>query len=257
MDPDPTILPPPPGPRPVAPWLRRGSQFTLTLLPVVILLTIAILSWQRGLRNPVSPQAVTPSNPRIELRLLDVELRGRKAGSKTWAIWAREVEVSRDQNSVYLKGKPHGTFYNIKDWSRKESPAPLPPAVLPAPAGTGFAIPPPPVAPRPTASPERLHTIKWRAQIGEYTFAHPGITEQLVLRGDVAIESDERDTVSTREVQWLPEENRLICPTRTRLRAHEGTVIEADRAVTNTQLEVLELYGKIDFTVPVKRHQEL
>ncbi|MBC7542197.1 MAG: hypothetical protein H7338_05640, partial [Candidatus Sericytochromatia bacterium] len=105
-------------------------KWTQVLVPVVVVFGLCGMGYWFYTHRAHNPAAVPPPakpDTEIELRFHNVELRGRKNGQGHWIIRSKQVDVSRDQRYAYLKQRPNGTFFNIKDWN--------PPAALPGQAG--------------------------------------------------------------------------------------------------------------------------
>ncbi|HEY9841664.1 MAG TPA: LPS export ABC transporter periplasmic protein LptC, partial [Candidatus Obscuribacterales bacterium] len=199
-------------------FLRR--LYRPWMLPAVSLLAIAALIygfWKVGARNPAAIQPKSKPDDSISLRFEDVELRGRKQGTPFFTIMADKVEVSRDSSTVrFLKGKnktkPHGEFYNLKDWEED---------------ATG-ALP-------------RRRAITWESNEAIFNTQD----QNLSMKGDVRIKTDVGDTILTEEMLWNRNAETLTSNTRTRVHTHKDTYLQSNKLKVETRTKALFLDGQV------------
>ncbi|MGE5708064.1 MAG: hypothetical protein ACM3YO_07000, partial [Bacteroidota bacterium] len=105
-------------------FFRNWKVFLVFLL--ILAGGVYALRQQKGQAlNPFLPAPVR-MQPQIELQFNKVVMQGRQKGVKRWNIWSKQVQISQDQQFVYFENRPHGSFYNLKDWAATESASPQP-----------------------------------------------------------------------------------------------------------------------------------
>ncbi|MBM3259173.1 MAG: hypothetical protein FJY99_05460 [Candidatus Sericytochromatia bacterium] len=207
---------------------RQGLMAALAMAVVVVPCVI----WLRRPeipRNTLLKPVEAAMRPEIELQFEQVEVRGRDKGLARWDIQVPEMTAGQNQRVIQFVGKPKGRFVNLKDW-KADPAATLPPAAV--------AVGP---TPRPAPSPE-VRTLRWAAREAEYDNDY----EELTIRGAATFTTDDKDTLTTEEARYKVREHRMNLPRRLRLKSHDGKMlVQADKASADTQLEILELAGRV------------
>lgn len=216
-------------------FLKKEIKFPKLYRPwqlyILILMGLIVLGYWFIKSKPYNPAGVTPpvkKDAQVELRFKKVEIRGRKEGRAYWIIQSNEVDVSKpDQRFVYFKKKNRGSFYNLKDWSKPMDSTGSPTKD----EETGDGTPP-----------ERLRTFTWKADYAEYDTSE----ENLTLRNNVRIVTDDKDIITTDVLRWLNKEEKVYCDSKTKIVDHKGTpVIVADKVIGDVKLDVLDLKGNV------------
>lgn len=198
-------------------YLRR--LYRPWMLSVVSLLAIGAMIygfWRLNASNPAAPKrAEKQPDQSVSLRFENVELRGRKQGTPFFTILAEKVEVSKNNELVtFLKGKtkPHGEFYNLKDWEEDASGA------LP-----------------------KRRAITWEANKAVFNTTD----QNLSMLGEVKIRTDAGDTITTEEMLWNRNEQTLTSNTRTKVHTHQDTYLQSNKLKVETRTKALFLEGQV------------
>lgn len=213
-------------------YLRRYYQSWM--LPLFSLALIGALIYGFWKLSPSNPAAIEPppkSDETIELRFFGVELRGRKEGTPFFTILADKVDVSRDQRYVtFLKEaqKPHGEFFNLKDWELEEN-------------GEGSGEPP------------QRRSILWESDTAIYDFT----MEKLTMQEQVKITTDLDDLILTDEMIWSKKDDTLESSTRSKITTHHKTYMESDRLKVETKEKTLFLDGKVFIEMRLGKDQRI
>lgn len=243
---------------PIRAFLRNWKVFLVFLL--ILAGGVYALRQQKGqAMNPFLPAPVR-MQPQIELQFNQVVMQGRQKGVKRWNIWSKQVQISQDQQFVYFENRPHGSFYNLKDWAATESapltqpsgpPLPFPGAVRVGSMGQPLSavVPPPlpndPRVPLPSPSPSyytgKVRSADWVADRAEFdTYA-----ESLRLKGHVIITTDEKDQVKTDTVEYRSREKLVLMPQPLTFRSHEEATVAARQATADMRIDTLDLKGRV------------
>jgi len=209
--------------------------------------------WRNPIYNPAGPQ-VQAAKSQIEVRFKDAVVKGRKQGTPYWTVYAKTVESERQSSKVFFKDKPNGEFYNLKDWS-KNSENNSPQNVV---TGPGVNVTNPagntPTSTPATPTAERLRTFIWNADEAEYDQE----TEDLTLRKNVSIVTDDKDTIKTDELLWKNSEEKAVSNKRTTITGKDGKpVIYADRLEADVKLDILNLKGNVEIITELTEDQQL
>ena len=197
-------------------YLRRFYRpWMLTVLSLLAIVGMGLGFWKLRPSNPVAPEPKPVPDQSISLRFEKVELRGRKQGTPFFTILAEKVEVTKDNRYVnFLKGngKPHGEFYNLKDWEED-----------------------------PTGAEPKRRAITWESNEASYDT----IEKNLVMRGEVRIKTDAGDTIETEEMIWSQSQETLISNTRTKIHTHQDTYLNSNKVKVETRSKSLFLEGQV------------
>lgn len=211
--------------------LGRWRQGVIALLAVA-LIVVPCIWWLRRPeipRNTLLKPVEARMRPELELQFEGVEVRGRDKGIARWEIQVPEMTAGQNQRVIEFVGKPRGRFVNLKDWKANPE-ATLPPAIVP--------IGP---TPRPAETPT-VRSVRWTARSAEYDNDY----EELTIRGGATFTTDDKDVLTTEEARYKVREHRMNLPRRLLLKTRDGKMkVQADKASADTQLEVLELAGRV------------
>ncbi len=204
--------------------------------------------WKNPIYNPAGPQSQDVKSD-IEVRFLDAVVKGRRNGTAHWTAYSKIVESERNSSRVFFKDKPHGEFYNIKDWSKADSnnektnPSPFPSGI------------PAPISPQPINNqPDRLRTFTWDADTAEYNTE----TDDLILKKNVNIVTDDKDKIKTDELNWNNFSQKATSNTRTKITSAKGyPTVDADHVEGDVKLDLLNLKGHVEITTVLTDDQEL
>lgn len=195
---------------------RLYRPWMLSVLSVMAIGAMGYGFWKMQAKNPAAVLPDKPiTDPGISLRFEDVELRGRKMGTPFFTIRADKVEVSKDNRYVtFIKGKnkPHGEFYNLKDW--EEDPS----------GGT-----------------PRRRAITWEANKAIFDTQDQNLT----MEGQVRVKTDAGDRIQTEQMIWNRNEEMLSSDTRTLVDTHYDTHIGSNKLKVNTRTKALDLEGRV------------
>lgn len=174
-----------------------------------------------GAYNPVATKPPPKGSDDINTRFFKVLLKGRKEGTPFFEIEADVVEMRENFRYVDFKTgetKPHGRFFNMKDWENdlKSNPAPQ-------------------------AGPPVKRTIIWEAD--EAMFDRT--TEDLIMRNNVELLTDANDIVETDEMVWQKGPETLSSSTRTKIHTHKDTLMYGDTIDVKTRDKEMVLEGRV------------
>ncbi len=208
--------------RMVSPWVFSG---------VGMLLIGCILGgfWWLSPKNPVAVELPTRPDEQIGLRFYGVELRGRKQGTPFFTIFADEVEVSRDQRYIeFTKGskepisKPHGEFFNLKDWEALD--------------GDGSDNP---------------RSMTWEANLATYDSQ----LQNLHMEKEVEILTDLQDIIQTDDFLWSKQDQTLTSSTRSKIKTHQETYLESNNLKVETETKNMYLEGRVFIEMKIGEDQ--
>lgn len=203
---------------------RLYQPWMLSLVSLLAIGGMIYGFWKLNASNPAAIQPKTKGDDSISLRFEGVELRGRKQGTPFFTIQAEKVVVSKNNDEVtFLKGKtkPHGEFYNLKDWEEDASGA------LP-----------------------KRRAVTWEADKAVFNT----VDQNLSMLGGVKIKTDAGDTILTEEMLWNRNEQTLVSHTRTKVHTHQDTYLESNRLKVETNTKALTLEGQV--SIDMKLNQE-
>lgn len=201
--------------------IDMGYLWRAWILPLLGLATLGGMIfgfWQLSAKNPAAIPPPAPTDESISLRFDNVELHGRKQGTPFFTIYADRVEVTRDQRYVkFLKGKnkPHGEFYNLKDWE-------------------------PDIDPRKGPS-SLTRAVRWEAENAEYDYQ----TQSLKMQKNVEIVTDAGDVIKTDEMVWSRNDETLSSSTRSTIDSHDKNHLESDKLKVETRQKNIYLEGRV------------
>ena len=210
--------------RPASP--TRIKQFGQALRPLLPpLLSVALLVglgygfWRLGAHNPAAPAVKAKPDDQIGIRFYGVELRGKKQGTRFFSIFADQIEVTRDNRYVFFKGKnrPHGEFFNLKNWE----------AQLSSEFGENDE--------------NKARHLRWEAQRAEYDLQ----MENLTLSDRVKIISDAGDVIESDEIFWSKQEEALRSSKPTRMLTYKKSYFQSDKLEARTRLKEITLEGHV------------
>ena len=227
--------PPPPGLTPAEPpkapkpsrqlpgWLRAWPVYLLTVAVVAGTFYITRQRQQAGQADPLLP-AVIQLEQNIEIQFADVTMQGRQKGVQRWVITSPKVALSKDGRYTYFDPDPTGRFLNLKDWKAKdEEPG------------------------------EKVKSMDWKADKARFD----SFTEDLEMDGHAVITTDDKDVIKTERVEYKSRTKRVHMPTPVVIKMNDGTDIKGDALEANTEAEVFELKGNVDFRTEVKDEEKL
>lgn len=193
---------------------RLYRPWMLSVLSVLAIAGMFYGFWKLNASNPAAPAPKPQPDSRISLRFEQVELRGRKQGTPFFTILADRVEVGKDDKVTFLKDKqkPHGEFFNLKDWEED-----------------------------PTGSLSKRRAITWEANEAVFDT----IAQNLTMKGAVRIKTDAGDTIATEEMVWNRNDQTLTSNTRTRVHTHQDTYLQSNRLKAETKDKNLTLTGQV------------
>lgn len=221
--------------------IKNYIRVTLTYIAVIGCVGGVIYwLWRNPIYNPVGPQAQTIQSD-IEVRFKDATLRGRRGGIPYWTVNSKLVESERNSPMVYFKDKPNGEFYNLKDWSKNSPTAENNNNLQNKLNNT-------------SNKDERLRTFTWNADLAEYNTD----TEDLLLKKNVSIITDDKDSIKTDELRWNNFEQKAKSGTRTTIVGHKGyPIVKADNIEGDVKMDILNLKGHVDIETVLDEEQEL
>lgn len=233
MDPTPPNAPgvtaeaPPPKPakprKPLPGWLRAWPIYALAVAVVAGTYFVTRQRQQAGQADPLLPAAVQLKE-NIEIQFGDVTMQGRQKGVQRWVITSPKVALSKDGRYTYFDPDPKGRFLNLKDWRAKEGePA------------------------------EKVKSMDWVADKAKFD----SFTEDLEMEGHAVITTEDQDVIKTERVEYKSRTKRVHMPKPVDIKMKDGTDIKSDSLEANTEAEVFELRGHVDFRTEVKDEEKL
>jgi LPS export ABC transporter protein LptC len=217
---------------------RIKDLIKLTIVYTMVIGSVGAVAywlWKNPIYNPAGPQ-IQEAKSQIEVRFRNAIVKGRKNGTPYWTVYCKNVESARESSKVFFKEKPNGEFYNIKDWSKETESSPNM------------------VNPSPSPSAERLRTFKWDSDEAEYDTE----TEDLTLKKNVVVVTDEKDTIKTDELQWKNADQKAVSHKRSNIVAHKGyPIINADNLEADVKSDILNLKGNVEIITELTEDQKL
>lgn len=194
---------------------RLYRPWMLSVASVLAIVAMGFGFWKLNASNPAAPLPQPQASSNLSLRFENVELRGRKQGTPFFTILADQVQVGKvDEKVTFLKGKnkPHGEFYNLKDWEED-----------------------------PTGALSKRRAITWEANQAIFDT----VQQNLTMKGAVKIKTDAGDTITTEEMIWNRSDQTLSSNTRTRIHTHQDTYLQSNRLKVETQNKNLTMTGQV------------
>lgn len=218
-------LPPkPPKPRRQLPgWLRAWPIYVLAVAVVAGTYFVTRQRQQAGQLDPLLPAAVQLKE-NIEIQFGDVTMQGRQKGVQRWVITSPKVALSKDGRYTYFDPDPTGRFLNLKDWRAKEG--------------------------EPS---EKVKSMDWKADKAKFD----SFTEDLEMEGHAIITTEDKDVITTEKVEYKSRTKRVHMPKPVVIKMKDGTDIKGDALEANTEAEVFEIKGHVDFKTEVKDEEKL
>lgn len=208
-------------PKALAEHLRKTWGMWLALIAIAVLGTWH-LSRQPHVQNPILPAAAVKMEPHIELQFLDVAMQGREKGTVRWRIEAPLVSASQNQQYIYFEKDPHGSFYNLKDWSPRDG------------------------------APPRNRTVDWKAKKAEYD----SLMEAMTITGSASFTTQEHDVLATETVVYRTRDHQIVMDDPVVLKTHAGMILRAHEASADTEMEQLQLAGNVELISPLKGQEK-
>lgn len=191
--------------------------------------------WTNPIYNPAGPMVKYPVSS-VEVKFTNTTVKGRKNGVPYWTVVSKIVESERNSPVIYFKNSPHGEFYNLKDWAKSGSLS-----NSNNPNNT-------------SVSNERLRTFVWDGEFAEYNTE----TEDLILKNNIKIVTDDKDIITTHELHWSGSEEKVRSPKRTKILSHKGyPVVSADTLEGDAKMDILHLKGNVDIETELSEEQQL
>ena len=221
--------------------IKTFLRTALTYFGVVVLVGgVVYWLWKNPIYNPVGPQAQTVKSD-IEVRFKNATVRGRRGGIPYWTVYSKVVESERNSSMVYFKEKPNGEFYNLKDWS-KNSPS------------TDINNNLQNNQPTQKNIDDRLRTFVWNADVAEFNTE----TEDLVLKNNVNITTDDKDSMKTDELKWSNFSQKAVSNKRSVITGSKGyPIVKSDNLEGDVKLDILNLKGNVEIETQLDEDQEL
>lgn len=95
--------------------------------------------------------------------------------------------------------------------------------------------------------------MDWVADKARYD----SFTEDLEMDGHAVITTDDKDIIKTERVEYKSRTKRVAMPKPVVIDMHDNTDIKADSLDADTEAEVFELKGHVDFKAEVKGDDKL
>lgn len=222
--PPPGLTPPPPAPKRQLPgWLRAWPIYLIAVAVLAGTFFVTRQRQQAGQADPLLPAAIQLEQ-NIEIQFAEVTMQGRQKGVQRWVITSPKVALSKDGRYTYFDPDPSGRFLNLKDWRAKEG--------------------------EPS---EKVKSMDWTADKARFD----SFTEDLEMEGHAVITTDDKDIIKTERVEYKSRTKRVHMPKPVDIKMKDGTDIKGDSLEANTEAEVFELKGHVDFRTEVKDEEKL
>lgn len=155
----------------------------------------------------------------IEVRFEQVHMTGRERGIDRWEMEGPKVRLSKDGRFTFFDGKPHGSFFHLKDWQAKaDQPA------------------------------TRTRSLTWVGDQARYD----AFDEQLDITGHAVITTDAKDTIRTERIEFRQRTKQIDMPKPVAIAMVDGTKVTSLAMSANTEAEVFEFKGKVRMVAPMK-----
>ncbi|MEB3285516.1 MAG: LPS export ABC transporter periplasmic protein LptC [Candidatus Sericytochromatia bacterium] len=221
---DATQAPPltPPSPRrPV--WLSAWPVYLILVVVVAITIYVTRTRQQAGLADPLLPAAIQLEQ-NIEVKFTDVTMQGRQKGIQRWIIEAPIVSLSRDGRYTHFEPNPKGRFLNLKDWRSDEA------------SGT-----------------TKVRSLDWTAKRAQFD----SFSEDLEMNENVVLHTDDNDVIKTQKLLYKARTKKVLMPEKVDIKMTDGTEAVADSLEANSDAEVFELKGNVDFRAKAQDEEKL
>lgn len=227
MDPTPApeLKPAPPAraPRPWPAWLRAWPVYVLLVAVLGATWYVTRARKEAGLVDPVLPVTIQLES-NVEVKFGEVTMQGRQKGVQRWVITSPVVTLSKDGRYTEFEPDPAGRFFNLKDWKAKEE-----------------------------APSDKVRSLDWKAKKARYD----SFSEDLEMLGKVVLTTDEKDIIKTEKVAYKARTKRVQMPEQVVIQMADGTYARADSLEANSDAEVFELKGHVDFKAPTGEEDKL
>ena len=205
-------------------WLRPWPIYLLAIAVVGGGVYYTRQQRAAGVADPFLPPSVQLQQ-NIEIQFSDVVMQGRQKGVQRWAITSPKVALSKDGRFTYFEPDPKGEFYHLKDWNQPEGAPPS----------------------------DKNRSMTWTANKAQFD----SFTEDLVIEGKAVITTDTKDTIHTDKVEYKSRAKLVNMPKPVKIETAQGTKVTADSMEANTDAEVFELKGHVDFVTSVNDEEKL
>lgn len=235
--PPPDDLTPPPAPTPepappaAPPKPKRqlpgwAKPWPIYLIAIGVLIGTYYVTRARqaaGQLDPFLPAAVQLEQ-NIEIQFTDVTMQGRQKGVQRWVITAPKVSLSKDGRYTYFKPDPKGRFMNLKDWKKKDE-----------------------------EKSDKVKSMDWKSDKARFD----SFTEDLEMDGHAVITTEDKDVIKTERVEYKSRTKRVFMPKPVDCKMIDGTDVTADTLEADTDSEIFELKGHVDFRAKVNEDDKL
>jgi len=206
-------------------------SFFLTAVSIGSVIGMGWGLWKMGAYNPVGNKITnTKADDNIGMRFFNVTIQGRKEGTPFFTIIADKIKLNKDLNYVTFetgKKKPHGQFYNMKDWEDDKKDT--------------------------SEGPEKKRDVTWESDLAFYDMS----TENLRMVDNVILITDAEDTVYTDEMMWNKSTESLSSTKRTKIHTHHDTYMVADNVDVKTRDKEMYLEGHVYIEMDVNSDQKI
>ena len=205
------------------PWLKPWPVYLLAIAVVAGTVVITRQNREAGQADPILPPSVQLEQ-NIEIQFGQVIMQGRQKGVQRWVIESDKVALSKDGRYTYFEPDPKGKFFNLKDWSAEEG--------------------------QPS---DKNRSMTWTAKKAQFD----SFTEDLKIVGNAVFTTDSDDVIKTEEVEYKSRTKMVTMPQPVDIKMKDGSTITADALEANSDAEVLELKGNVDFITNVDDEEKL
>jgi LPS export ABC transporter protein LptC len=224
MDPTPPPAMTPAPPRRWPGWLRAVPLLVLLVAVIGAAVWVTRARKQAGLAaDSVLPVTIQLAS-NVEVKFGEVTMQGRQKGVQRWLISAPTVSLSKDSRYTYFEPRPKGRFLNLKDWkARDEAPT------------------------------DKVRSLDWQADRAQFD----SFSDDLEMTGHVVITTDDKDVIKTEKMSYKARTKRVQMPGKVDIKMADGTEARADALEANSDAEVFELKGHVDFKAPTGEEEKL
>ena len=210
-------------------WFRRVAA--LIGVGAVLGASMWFLRHQPRVVSPVLPADTPPLEPQIETAFDQVVLQGRDQGTLRWRIESDRVTASQNQQFITFERKPHGVFYNLRDWKDQPDETMRPPGATPEPV-----------------TPDRTRQVRWHSERAEYD----SMLEEMTMTGTASFTMPEGDRLVADRVVYRVRRHQMMADAAMRLWTRDHMRLQAHRATVDTEIEQIELAGAVDLVAPLE-----
>jgi len=221
----------------------RNLFLCLTVAVLSSLITWELATRRRHLEGAQAPSPSKPKPPEApelrpteKIRAEKVSLTVRSGGKKLWELEAKEVVLSKDEQTLivegldravlYKQGKPYLTVTAERARANNVTKTVVVEGGVKAVTADGLLI--------------RTERIEWDDK-----------ERKLLCPGEVVV-SGKGVTVSTRSVAFYVEKGLLVCPSPVEAWTPEGGRLFAQKLRADVKRGILTLEGKVRAIIPVK-----